>query len=68
MRIYSIVSIAQLKSEYTLLDSYNKRSNIDLSSVMKNDDIDSNSKSKFYEIETLLKKKISRGKAYYLIK
>lgn len=67
MRIYSIVSIAQLESGHTFLDSYKRRVNINSSLVIEDGD-DSDPESKPYEIETLLEKKIFRGKVYYLVK
>lgn len=67
MRIYSMISIAQLKSNYVLSDSYKRRVNADSSPIIKDDD-NSNLDLRPYEIEILLKKKIFRGKKHYLIK
>lgn len=68
MRMHPVVSVAQLEPGHTLPDPYDRRSNVDPPPVVEDDGIDSDPESKPYEIETLLEKKISRGKAHYLIK
>lgn len=62
MLMYSIVSVAQLKSVQSALDSYDRR-RIVVSEVEENEVI-----TNIYKIEALLEKKISRDKSHYLIK
>ena len=59
IKIYSIIFIAQLKSEYTFSTSYKRRSKSFILMIKKNNGIiNSNSNSKFYKIKTFFKKKI----------